>query len=53
MERLNAEKMEEWEKMTQEEQFFTYAENKYKECRVTYPVINSEVEGGEPMDTGC
>ena len=52
MEKLNADKEAEWNALTEEEQFFTYAEDKVKEHHISYPVIPSETEGEEPTNTG-
>ena len=53
MEKVNAEKEAEWSAMTEEERFFTYAEDRKKENYIAYPVIAAEGEGEEPNNTGC
>lgn len=40
--RQNALMMEEWSKLTPEEQFFKYAEDKQQETRVIFPVNDGE-----------
>lgn len=49
--KLNAQLQEEWNNMTEDEKFYSTAENKAKECFITFPDVPAEGEQEAPTKT--